>query len=126
MILGVFDSGLGSLTVLKEIIRKNSFDRIIYLGDTLRLPYGNKDKETLLGYARENMDFLLAKGADKVVIACGTISSNVLDELKEEYDTEIIGIIDVLCEEGMKQTRNGKIGVIATPAPSGRIFSERR
>ncbi|MBR2578458.1 MAG: glutamate racemase, partial [Erysipelotrichaceae bacterium] len=98
------------------IIRKNSFDRIIYLGDTLRLPYGNNDKETLLGYARENMDFLLAKGADKVVIACGTISSNVLDELKEEYDTEIIGIIDVLCEEGMKQTRNGKIGVIATPA----------
>ena len=126
MILGVFDSGLGGLTVLKEIIKKNTYDRIVYLGDTLRVPYGDKDRDTLLAYAREDVDFLLAKGADRIVIACGTVSSNVLDELKKEYDTDIIGIIDVLCEEGRRRTRNGKIGVIATPATiRTHIFKEK-
>ncbi|MBR2578268.1 MAG: glutamate racemase [Erysipelotrichaceae bacterium] len=126
MILGIFDSGLGGLTVLREIIRKNTYDRIIYYGDTLRLPYGEKDRETLLTYAREDIGFLISKGADEIVIACGTVSSNVLDEVRNEYSLPIMGIIDVLCAQAEKKTVNGRIGVIATPATvrTG-IFAEK-
>ena len=116
MILGVFDSGLGGLTVLREIIKRNTYDKIIYYGDTLRLPYGEKDHDTLLTYAREDIDFLIGKGAQEIVIACGTVCSNVLDEVREEYPLPIIGIIDALCKEAKEKTVNGRIGVIATPA----------
>ncbi|MBR0462655.1 MAG: glutamate racemase [Erysipelotrichaceae bacterium] len=116
MILGVFDSGLGGLTVLREIIKNNTYDKIIYFGDTARLPYGDKDRETLLAYAREDVEFLIDKGAQEIVIACGTVSSNVLDDLKKEYSLPLIGIIDVLAKEAMAKTVNHRIGVIATPA----------
>lgn len=116
MILGIFDSGIGGLTVLKEILKKNSFDKIIYFGDTARLPYGEKSKEELLDIAKENVDFLLSKGAEKIVIACGTVSSNVLEELKKDYNIEIIGIVDALIEGAKEKTINNKIGIIATSA----------
>ena len=116
MILGVFDSGLGGLTVLKEIIKNSTYDKIIYFGDTARLPYGDKDRKTLLAYARQDVEFLMDKGAEEIVIACGTVSSNVLDDLKKEYKLPLIGIIDVLAKEAMEKTANHKIGVIATPA----------
>ena len=126
MILGVFDSGLGGLTVLKEIIKKNCFDKIIYLGDTKRMPYGNKDFDTLYKYGRDDIEFLLNKGVDKIVVACGTISSNVLPIIKDKYDKEIIGIIDGACIGAKKATINNKIGVMATSATiNTHIFKDK-
>ena len=126
MVLGVFDSGLGGLTVLREIIKNCSYDKVIYYGDTARLPYGDKDQDTLIRYAREDMDFLIEKGADEIVMACGTICSNTLDEVKDEYPIRIIGIIGVLCKEALRKTVNKKIGVIATPATiRTKIFTKK-
>ena len=126
MILGIFDSGLGGLTVLREIIKNNSYDKIIFFGDTKNLPYGEKDKETLLKLTRFNIDFLRSKGVDEIVVACGTVSSNALDDVKDDYDFRIMGIIDVLCDEAVKQTINNKIGVIATEATiKTHIFSKK-
>lgn len=126
MILGLFDSGLGGLTVLKEITNKCTYEKIIYLGDTKRLPYGEKSKEELLDIAKDNIDFLISKNVDEIVIACGTVSSNVLEDLKKIYDIKIIGIIDVLCKGAIKETKNNKIGVIATSSTiSTHIFKEK-
>ena len=116
MVLGIFDSGLGGLTVLKEIIKKNCFDKIIYLGDTKRVPYGDKDVDTLCKYGKDDIDFLINRGAEIVVVACGTISSNVLPFIKDKYDQKILGIIDAACFGAKKATINNKIGVMATSA----------
>jgi len=83
--IGIFDSGVGGLTVMSEIRRLLPFEDIIYVGDTARLPYGSKDKETLIGYGREIINFLLEKGAKAIVLACGTSSSTSFDALKEEF-----------------------------------------
>ena len=126
MILGIFDSGLGGLTVLREIIKNNTYDKIIYFGDTKNLPYGEKDKETLLKMTRFNIDFLRSKGADEIVVACGTVSSNALDDIKDDYDFKIVGIIDALVNGAIKETKNNKIGVIATEATiRTHIFKEK-
>lgn len=116
MILGIFDSGLGGLTVLKEILKNNSFDKIIYYGDTARVPYGDKDLNTLRKYGKDDIDFLISKGADLIVAACGTISSTVLDDISKAYDLKIIGIIDALVKGAKKATKNSKVGIIATKA----------
>lgn len=116
MILGIFDSGLGGLTVLKEILKDNVYDKIVYYGDTKRIPYGDRDKETLFKYAKEDIAFLKEKGAQALIVACGTISSNVLEDIKKDYDIKMVGIIDVACKEATTLTKNNKIGVIATKA----------
>lgn len=116
MILGIFDSGLGGLTVLKEILKDCVYDKVIYYGDTKRLPYGDKDKNTLLEYAKEDIAFLKEKGAEEIIVACGTISSNVLEDIKKDYDFKVVGIIDAACKESIKVSKNKKIGIIATPA----------
>lgn len=126
MILGIFDSGLGGLTVLKEILKNNVYDKIIYYGDTKRVPYGEKDKETLLNYAKEDIAFLREKGAEEIIVACGTISSNVLEDIKNDYDFKIVGIIDAACRQAAETTKNNKVGVIATSATINTgIFSRR-
>ena len=116
MILGIFDSGLGGLTVLKEILKNNSYSRIVYFGDTARVPYGDKDKDTLRKYAIEDIAFLKEKGVDEIVVACGTISSTVLNDIKDDYDFKIEGIIDAAVKGALDVTKNEKIGVIATSA----------
>lgn len=116
MNLGVFDSGLGGLTVLKEILKNNSFAKIVYFGDTARVPYGDRDRETLFKFAKEDISFLRSKGVDEIVIACGTISSNVLNDIKGDYDFPLTGIIDAACKDALNKTKNKKIGVIATKA----------
>lgn len=116
MNLGIFDSGLGGLTVLREILKNNSYDKIIYYGDTLRVPYGSKDKETIELLTRNIIAFLRKKGADEIVVACGTITTNVLDEIKNDYDFNIVGIVDCTCKQAISTTKNNKIGVIATAA----------
>lgn len=83
--IGIFDSGVGGLTVALEIHRLMPWARIIYLGDNANAPYGGKDKDTLLKYGRDNIGFLLSKGAEAVVIACGTSSSTTYANLKDEF-----------------------------------------
>lgn len=116
MNLGIFDSGLGGLSILKEILKKNTYDKIIFFGDTKNVPYGEKDRETLFKLTRNNIRFLREKGADEIVAACGTVSSSVLEDVKKEYDFKITGIIEAALKETREVSKNKKVGVIATKA----------
>ena len=92
--IGVFDSGVGGLTVLAEIKKALPYEDLIYLGDTLNFPYGSKKKEEIIKYAIDNVEFLISQNVKAIVIACGTATSQSLDVLKEKYDIPIIGIIE--------------------------------
>lgn len=111
--IGVFDSGVGGITVLKEIMKQLPNESFIYLGDTKRFPYGSKSKESIIELTKNGIDFLISKGVKLVVIACGTATSQALEEIKGLYDIPIIGVI----QPTVKYIKNGskrKIGVIAT------------
>lgn len=125
MKIGVFDSGIGGLTVLKEIIKKYPNGHYLYYGDTLHLPYGEKTKEELLKYACHIIDFFIEKKVDKIVIACGTVSSTIYDELKSIYDIEIINIIDITVD-ALKKENIEEIAALATSKTIGsHIFSNK-
>ena len=94
MRIGLFDSGLGGLTVLKTLLKKYPNNEYVYYGDTLNIPYGDKTKEELIILAKKNVDFLLSKNVDMIIVACGTVSSNCLDILKETYNIPIISILE--------------------------------
>ena len=94
MRIGLFDSGLGGLTVLKTLLKRYPNNEYIYYGDTLNIPYGDKTKEELTKLARKNVEFLLNKKVDIIIVACGTISSNCLDIIKKEYTIPIYSILD--------------------------------
>lgn len=94
MRIGLFDSGVGGLTVLKTLLKKYPNNEYIYYGDTLNIPYGDKSKEELLELARDNTKFLLTKNVEMIIVACGTVSSNCLDILKKENDIPIYSILD--------------------------------
>ena len=96
MKIGVFDSGIGGLTVLKEIINRYPKGNYLYYGDTLHLPYGEKITEQLLEYSQQIIDFFLEQQVDKIVIACGTVSSTIYQELKAKYDIEFINVIEII------------------------------
>ena len=117
--VGVFDSGIGGLTVVKEIMSLLPNEKIIYFGDTARLPYGSKSKETIIAYSRQIIRFLL--GADgaapkvkAIVIACNTASALALDEVAQETPVPVIGVVKPGARAAVQATANGKIGVIAT------------
>ena len=112
--IGVFDSGVGGLTVVREIIRNLPEERMIYFGDTARVPYGSKSKETILRYSRQIIRFLQRKGVKAIVVACNTASAFALEEVKKEMDIPIIGVIKPGAEVAVKATKNGRIGVIGT------------
>ena len=111
--IGIYDSGVGGLTVLAEIRKKLPNENIIYLGDTKNFPYGNKSKEEIIELAIKNVQILIEKEAKLIVIACGTVTSQALDILKEKFDIPIIGIIEPTVEYVKKQ-KYQEIGVIAT------------
>ncbi len=92
--IGIFDSGLGGLTVFKEIRQLLKYEDIIYFGDTARVPYGNKSKETIVKYSKEITKFLLKHNVKLIVAACNTVSSLALDELKKEFNIPIFGVIE--------------------------------
>jgi glutamate racemase len=92
--IGIFDSGLGGLTVFKEIRRLLKYENLIYFGDTARVPYGNKSKETIVKYSKEITKFLLKHNVKLIVAACNTVSSLALDELKKEFSVPIFGVIE--------------------------------
>jgi glutamate racemase len=114
--IGVFDSGIGGLTVLKELVGALPGEHFIYLGDTARLPYGTKSNEVIIRYSRENSEFLLAKGIKMLVIACNTSSAVALDLIAAETVVPVVGVIEPGARAAAKASRSGKIGVIGTEA----------
>lgn len=114
--LGIFDSGLGGLTVLREVLKANRYDRIVYFGDTGRVPYGTRSREIIEKYAMQDVRFLLSKNIDEIIVACGTVSANALDSLKATFSQPITGVIDVSATAAVRETKNGRIGVIGTKA----------
>lgn len=112
--IGMFDSGVGGLTVLKEIIKENPNENIVYLGDTKRFPYGSKSKESIIELTRKGIEFLISKNVKAIVIACGTATSQALEELKKYYNIPIIGIINSTVQYIKDNENLRKIGIIAT------------
>lgn len=115
--IGVFDSGLGGLSAVRQIRTLLPGEDLIYFGDTGRVPYGTRSRDTIRRYAAQDIRFLLSHADCKaVVVACGTVSANALEELRAENDIPIIGVIDPAVEAAARATKNGKIGIIATPS----------
>lgn len=114
--IGIFDSGLGGLTALREVHRLLPHENIVYFGDTGRVPYGSRSHETVCRYADEDMRFLLSRGVKAVAVACGTVSANALPQLVRNYDVPVIGVIEPAVRRALAETKNGVIGVIATPS----------
>ena len=114
--IGVFDSGIGGLTVLKALTAALPNEDFIYLGDTARLPYGTKSNEVIVRYSKENTGFLLAKGIKMLVVACNTSSAVALDAIASDTMVPVIGVIEPGARAAAKASRNGKIGVIGTEA----------
>ncbi len=112
--IGIFDSGIGGLTVLKEIRKVLPYEDIIYFGDTARVPYGGKSPQTVVRFSTENILFLLEKKAKLVVVACNTSSSLALEYLKSIFTVPILGVIDSAVRKAIKVSREKKIGVIGT------------
>ena len=112
--IGVFDSGLGGLTALRELTALLPREDIVYFGDTGRVPYGSKSPETIIRYSMQDMSFLMTFGVDAVLVACGTASSTALDALKERFSVPVFGVIDAAAEAAVRTTKNGRIGVIGT------------
>lgn len=117
--IGVFDSGIGGLTVVREIMRNIPNERIIYFGDTARLPYGSKSKETIIRFSRQIVRFLQEQDVKAIVIACNTASAFALDTLQAEIDVPIIGVVKPGAKVACEATRNGRVGVIATKGTIG-------
>jgi len=114
--IGVFDSGIGGLTVLQKIIELLPKENTIYLGDTARAPYGTKSVETVLRYSFENSEFLVAKGVKLLVVACNTSTAIALDRLRSSLEVPVIGVIEPGATKALDVTKNKKIGVIGTEA----------
>jgi glutamate racemase len=114
--IGVFDSGVGGLTVLQKIAEMLPHEHLIYLGDTARYPYGNKSADVVQRFALENTEFLVDKGIKILVVACNSAAAVALDTLNEHLDIPVVGVIQPGARQAIKQTRNRKIGVIGTEA----------
>ena len=112
--IGVFDSGLGGLTVLKEIMKILPNEDIIYFGDTARIPYGSRSKETIIKYTFQAINFLKTKGVKAIVIACNTATARSLKEAQEKYDIPIIGVIEAGARTAVSSTKNKIVGIIGT------------
>jgi glutamate racemase len=112
--IGVFDSGVGGLTVAREIMKQLPKESIIYFGDTARVPYGSKSRETIITYSRQIVQFLLTKKVKAIVIACNTASAFALDTIQKEIAIPVIGVVKPGAKTAAETTKNQKIGVIAT------------
>jgi len=112
--IGIFDSGLGGLTVAKEIFRQLPYEDVIYYGDTARVPYGNKSKKTITKFSLENADFLKEYNVKLIIVACNTACSLSLQALKKKIDIPIVGVIEPAVKRAIQISKNGKIGIIGT------------
>lgn len=117
--IGVFDSGLGGLTSVQELHRQLPEERVIYLGDTARTPYGSKSPETIVKFAIQNVDYLIARNTKMIIIACNTVTALALDALRERYPAvPIVGVIEPTVKKVVSEGCR-KVGVIATKATIG-------
>jgi len=119
--IGVFDSGIGGLTVVKRLGSTLPNENIIYFGDTARVPYGSKSNSTVIEYSIQNTKFLLQKNIKALVVACNTASSIAIPDLIEMFDIPIIGMIEPGSRMALSKTKNKKIGVIGTRATIGNL-----
>lgn len=114
--VGVFDSGVGGLTVAREIMRHLPNENIVYFGDTARVPYGSKSRDNIIRYSRQIINFLKTKGVKAIVIACNTASALALDVVRDEIEIPIIGVVEPGARAALDVTKTKKIGVIGTEA----------
>ena len=114
--IGVFDSGVGGLTVAREIMRQIPNERIVYFGDTARVPYGSKSKDNIIKFSRQIIRFLQTENVKEIVIACNTASALALDEMQQEFDLPILGVVKPGAKVAVETTANKRIGLIGTEA----------
>lgn len=114
--VGVFDSGVGGLTVVREIIRQLPSENIVYFGDTARVPYGSKSKNTIIRFSEQIIRFLKTKQVKTIVIACNTVSALALDTVREEFDVPIMGVVIPGARAAVEATIHQKVGVVGTDA----------
>ena len=112
--IGIFDSGMGGLTVVKEVLRCLPHEHIVYFGDTARVPYGPKSRETVIRFSIENILFLLQHNVKLIIIACNTSSSVALRVVQGHFKVPVMGVIDPGAEAAARLTKNGRVGVIGT------------
>lgn len=117
--IGIFDSGIGGLTVFAAVRRRLPDESILYIGDTARVPYGTKSAETVIRYAKECAGFLVDRGVKALVVACNTASAYALPDITASFDVPVIGVVEPGCRAALKTTRNGGIGVIGTAGTVG-------
>lgn len=114
--IGVFDSGVGGLTVAREIMRQIPNERIVYFGDTARVPYGSKSKDNIIKFSRQIIRFLQTENVKAIVIACNTASALALDEMQQEFGLPILGVVKPGAKVAVETTANKRIGLIGTEA----------
>lgn len=117
--IGVFDSGIGGLTAVREMFRQLPHEAIVYFGDTARLPYGNKSKETVTRFSLEIASFLVRQNVKCLLVACGTASSHALDDVRSRFSLPVIGVIEPAARTAVSASPHGLIGVIGTLATVG-------
>ncbi len=112
--IGVFDSGIGGLTVMRALMERLPAEHLVYFGDTARVPYGPKSPETVRRFARENMQLLLDRGVKMVVVACNTVTAHALDDLRGAFAIPVVGVIGPGARAAVRATHTGRVGVIGT------------
>lgn len=117
--IGVFDSGVGGLTVMREIMRQLPDEKIVYFGDTARVPYGSKSRETVVRYSEQIVRFLQTQQVKAIVVACNTASAYALDVLEEKTSLPIIDVVKPGAKTAVETTKNGRVGVIGTEGTVG-------
>ena len=117
--VGVFDSGIGGLTVAREIMRNLPSEKIVYFGDTARVPYGSKSRETVIRYSRQIIHFLQEQQVKAIVVACNTASAFALDAVRDELDIPILGVIEAGAIVAARETKNKRVGIIGTEGTVG-------
>ena len=123
--IGVFDSGLGGLTVVRQLLCKLPGEDIVYFGDTGRVPYGTRSPETIEKYTRQDSRFLLSRDVKMIIAACGTVSS-VAPHILRELPVPAIGVVDPTADAAVKASQSGRIGILGTPATIRSASFERR
>ncbi len=114
--IGIFDSGVGGLTVVKQVMKVMPHENIVYFGDTARVPYGTKSKDTVTKFSLQIIRFLQTKNVKAIIVACNTASSNSLEEMRKAFDLPIFGVVVPGVEAALRATKNGKVGIIGTAA----------
>lgn len=114
--IGIFDSGVGGLTVAKEVFKLLPQEHVVYFGDVGRTPYGGRSKEIIAHFTRQDLKFLSEQNVKFIICACNTVSSVALDEIQKDFNIEMIGVIEPGAKAAVEKTKSGRIGVIGTQA----------